>query len=283
MAWTTLIEPSTVVTHLGDEQWAICDCRFVLDDPDAGERAYRESHLPGARYVHLDRDLSGPRDGCSGRHPLPDPGVFAQRLGKLGIGAATQVVAYDQMGGMIAARLWWLLRWLGHDAVAVLNGGWQYWLEQGLPVDDAVAAPTPRAFTPKPTRAAWLGSAELELQLRQGDVCLIDARSGPRFRGEQEPLDPVAGHVPGACNRPCQDNLDAHGRMRSPVELRAVFSALAADPARAVHMCGSGVTACHNQLAMEVAGLSGSRLYAGSWSEWIRDPSRAVARGAGPD
>lgn len=279
MSWTTLIDTQTLTAHLHSPDWVICDCRFVLDDPDAGLGAYRQSHVPGAHYLHLDRDLSGPRRPDSGRHPLPDPELLARRLGELGIGAGTQVVAYDHAGGVIAARLWWLLRWLGHDAVAVLDGGWQHWLQHGGATSSTLPVAQPRQFEARPRRQAWLSTEQVVQALEDGSSRLIDARNGPRFRGEQEPMDPVAGHVPGALNRPCADNLNAQGCMRPAAELRAAFQSLAPDAGAVVHMCGSGVTACHNQLAMEVAGLCGSRLYVGSWSEWIRDPKRPRATG----
>lgn len=279
MAWHTLIDSRTLAAHLQDGDWLICDCRFDLSRPQAGRQDYHQAHIPGAHYLHLDQDLAGPVHPGSGRHPLPVPETLAQRLGAVGMGHRTQVVAYDDAGGMIAARLWWLLRWLGHDAVAVLDGGWQQWLREQWPVSAIVPAAQPQRFVPRPQRRAWLASEEVRAALQQPSARLIDARAPARFRGECEPLDPVAGHVPGACNRPCQDNLDAQGCLRPPGELRAAFQALAPEPAAVIHMCGSGVTACHNQLAMEVAGLPGSRLYAGSWSEWIADPDRPVATG----
>lgn len=280
MPWTTIIDSETLAVHVQNPGWVVCDCRFDLGDPPAGERAYAEAHIPGAYYMHLDRDLSGPREANSGRHPLPDPARLAQRLGDLGIDDQTQVVAYDQAGGMIAARLWWLLRWLGHEAVAVLDGGWQGWCSAQHPVSTLAAERPPRRFVPRADAHAWLSSADLQRHLAAQSVTLVDARNAARFRGEQEPIDPVAGHVPGALNRPCQDNLDAAGYMRAPEALRRDFQAVLGGAATdVVHMCGSGVTACHNLLAMEMAGLPGSRLYVGSWSEWIRDPARPIATG----
>lgn len=279
MPQTTIIDAECLAVDVQNPDWVVCDCRFSLQDTDAGARAYAESHIPGARYLHLDRDLSGPRHNGSGRHPLPDPQVLTQRLGDIGIGADTQVVAYDQGPGFMAARLWWLLRWLGHEAVAVLDGGWQRWRGLDLPVSAASPGSRPRTLRARANRHAWLSIGEVEQGLARGDLVLVDARSAERFRGDHEPIDSVAGHVPGAHNHPCEANLEHSARLRPPLQLRAAFQNIADDAGEVVHMCGSGVTACHNQLAMEVAGLTGSRLYVGSWSEWIRDPARPVAKG----
>jgi thiosulfate/3-mercaptopyruvate sulfurtransferase len=275
---TTLISASSLAAHLDDAGWVVCDCRHDLADTGAGRRAYRESHIPGARFVHLDEDLSAPKTGRNGRHPLPDAGQFARRLGELGIDRAKQVVAYDASGGYYAARLWWMLRWLGHEAAAVLDGGWNAWTAAGLPVTVEAPAATPALFEARP-RTGLAVSAD---SLTGGSRLLIDARAPNRYRGENETLDPVAGHIPGAANRFFQLNLDASGRFKPPAALRAEFEAVlgANAPAGVVHYCGSGVTACHNLLAMEIAGLAGSRLYPGSWSEWVSDPSRGVARGS---
>ena len=263
--------------------WCIVDCRHDLTNPGFGASAYAEAHLPGAVHLSLDDDLSGPRSGHNGRHPLPDPGALAHRLGALGIGSHTQVVAYDDAGGMYAARLWWLLRWLGHDAVAVLDGGYQAWCRAGQPLEAAPARRAPACFVTSLRPAMAVDVGEVQRQLGEPGQCLIDARSPDRFRGENESLDPVGGHIPGAVNRFFRDNLDAQGVFRPVAELHAAFAkVIGATPVAAViHQCGSGVTACHNLLAMEHAGLSGSRLYAGSWSEWCADASRPVATGAG--
>jgi thiosulfate/3-mercaptopyruvate sulfurtransferase len=263
----------------------VLDCGFELSDPPAGERAYAAAHVPGAHYAHLDRDLSGPLRGDDGvfrgRHPLPSREALAAALGRWGIGPDTPVVAYDAHGGPYAARAWWLLRWMGHDRVSVLDGGLQAWRAAGLPVTDAV--PAPAAAGPYPARGAampTLDAAALEASL--GRVRLVDARVGERFRGEVEPLDPQPGHVPGARNRCFKDNLAPGGRFKPPEALRAEFAPLVAgcEPAEVVHMCGSGVTAAHNVLAMAQAGFGLSALYPGSWSEWCADPRRPVARGA---
>lgn len=284
---TTLIEPAELAAHLTDADWAVVDCRFDLADTSWGERAYGSGHIPGALYAHLDRDLSGPHGPRRGRHPLPEVEALAALFGRLGIGAGVQVVAYDQGPGAFAARLWWLLRWLGHPAVAVLNGGFAAWQRAGLPVTAAAGARAARRFSAAPAPAMLFGTQQLEAalaagELRSGATVLVDARPADRFRGENESLDPVAGHVPGARSHPFAGNHDAQGRWRAPAELRQAWAAtLRGTPAAAaVAMCGSGVTACHNLLALEVAGLPGARLYAGSWSEWIRDPAHAVARGS---
>jgi len=282
MVFTTLMPGDELMQHLADPQWVIMDCRFVLAEPDAGERAYRQGHIPGARYAHLERDLSARVTVDSGRHPLPDKECLAATLGAWGITLASQVVVYDDVGGAMAARLWWLLRWMGHAAVAVLDGGWGQWLQEGRAVSPEVPPPAPPAFTVRPPLVEWISSAALQDAMLHQTVQVLDARVAERFRGDVEPIDAVAGHVPGAINRPLQHNLAADGRFLSAAELRRQFTALLGpiSPRQVVHMCGSGVTACHNLLAMEYVGLSGSRLYPGSWSEWIRDPSRPVAKGA---
>ena len=280
MNYTTLIDLVTLEAHLNDPDWVVMDCRFSLADTEAGHRAYRDSHLPCARYAHLDEDLSGPVTPATGRHPLPDPERLAQKLGEWGIGHDTQVVAYDDMGGMLAAtRLWWLLRWLGHAACAVLDGGLPAWRRAGLPLTAEAPTARPAGFTPRPDDRLWMTTAQV-LTLPEAEV-LLDARAAARYRGEMELIDPVAGHIPGALNLPTEGNLTPEGHFLPVAALRERFAVALGDrpPATVIHTCGSGVTACHNLLAMEVAGLSGSRLYAGSWSEWIRDPRRAVAVG----
>jgi thiosulfate/3-mercaptopyruvate sulfurtransferase len=256
----------------------LLDCGFDLADPAAGERAYAAGHLPGAVYVHLDRDLSGAKTGRNGRHPLPDRAEFARRAGAWGIAPGVQAVAYDAQGGPYAARAWWLLRWLGHAASAVLDGGPAAWLEAGGASTTDIAPPPARP--PYPAGAPAMPTIDAPALLAVlGRRPVLDARAAERFRGEVEPLDPVAGHIPGALNRFFKDNLGPDGRFRPAAELRAAFAALGGQPPQWVHQCGSGVTACHNLLAMEHAGLAGSALYAGSWSEWCADPARPVARG----
>jgi thiosulfate/3-mercaptopyruvate sulfurtransferase len=272
----------TLITAAELQAWTaplvVLDCGFDLADPGAGERAHRAGHLPGARYAHLDRDLAGAKTGRNGRHPLPDRSAFAATAGAWGIAPGVQVVAYDAQGGPYAARAWWLLRWLGHDAVAVLDGGVAAWTAAGGTLESGAVSATPRP--PYPAGPAAMPTIDAEsLQGALGRVRVLDARAGERFRGEVEPLDPVAGHIPGATNRFFKDNLQPDGRFKSAATLRAEFDAYATPAAAVVHQCGSGVTACHNLLAMAHAGLEGSRLYPGSWSEWCADPARPVARG----
>lgn len=281
----TLVDAATVAAHLDDPRWVLVDCRATLGDPIEGPRRYAAGHLQGARYAHLDADLSGPISATSGRHPLPDPDTLADRLGGWGIGADTQVVAYDDAGGAYAARLWWLLRWLGHEQVAVLDGGVPAWVAAG----HALVAGTPevhrRHFVGTPCDGLWLDSIEvLELVEGRSPGVLVDARGAARFAGVEEPIDPIAGHIAGAINLPFTGNLGADGRFLAPTELAARYRAALAGrpPTEVVAYCGSGVTACHALLAMEHAGLPGARLYAGSWSEWLRDPTRPLRTGASP-
>ena len=281
MSSSTLVSCELLAARLDDPQWRVFDCRHQLSDVGYGARVYAEGHLPGASFLHLDRDLSAPMDGRNGRHPLPDPRQLADRLGAAGVSASTQVVVYDDAGGMIAGRLWWLLRWLGHERVAVLDGGIGQWLKEGRPLSTELPVPAPARFAEKIAVRDWVLSAdEVQANIGSDALCLIDARAPDRFRGENETLDAVGGHIPGARNRFFRDNLDAQGLYRPAAELRREFLALLAgfDPAQGVMCCGSGVSACHSLLAMEIAGLPGARLYAGSWSEWCSDPARPVAR-----
>jgi len=258
----------------------IVEASFDLTDATAGEREWRDGHLPGSHYLHLERDLSGAKTGRNGRHPLPGRAAFAATLGRIGITPSTQVVALDRQGGPYAARLWWMLRWMGHETVAVLDGGVQAWVDAGGVLD--TEPHTAAAVGPYPQRTPLADPVDTgSLERRLGNLRLIDARAGERFRGEVEPLDAAAGHIPGASNRFFKDNLDAAGRFRPAADLRAEFDALLGLQAAAetVHQCGSGVTACHNLLAMEHVGLAGSRLYPGSWSEWSADPARPIATG----
>jgi thiosulfate/3-mercaptopyruvate sulfurtransferase len=275
-----LVEPDELAAHLGDASWRVFDCRHDLRQTDYGEKAYAKEHIPGALFLHLDRDLSGATDGRNGRHPLPDPEVFAAKMRACGVSAGTRVVAYDNEGSAFAARLWWLLRWLGHDNVAVLNGGLPGWRRGKKPLDAVVPQHRPGDFVARPQGGTV--DADFVLgQLRSSAMLLIDARSPERFQGIGETLDPVGGHIPGAVNRFYFENLDDDGCFFKPAdELRAEFSTLLGErPANSVvQQCGSGVTACHNLLAMEIAGYSGSRLYPGSWSEWCTDPARPVAK-----
>jgi len=283
MQYTTLISTQDLAAHLDDPDWAVVDCRFILTDTEKGRRDYQQSHIVGAVYAHLDDDLSGPIiPGKTSRHPLPEIGTFVKTLSGWGIDNQTQVVAYDTMGGAIAARLWWMLRWLGHEAVAVLDGGWRRWEQEGLSVRSGDESREPRTFTPHP-RPELLVEADDVLKLRTDpNYHVFDSRSADRYRGENETLDPVAGHIPGAVCLPFADNLGPDKSFLPLEVLKARFEEQLGDiPCeRAVFYCGSGVTAAHNILAMAHAGLGEARMYAGSWSEWITDSERPVATGS---
>lgn len=281
MRYTTLVSVSDLAAHLNDPDWIVCDCRHDLVKTDAGRSAYAQAHVPGARFIHLDEDLSAPLTGRNGRHPLPDPSKFAARLGAIGIDNGKQVVAYDASGGTYAARLWYMLRWVGHEASAVLDGGWDAWLNASHPITDQRPVIKAARFTPRVRSEAALDAVSIVAKLEKSGPLLIDARSADRFRGENETLDPVGGHIPGAANRFFRHNLDVDGKFKLPTTLRQEFNDLLGNsaPGNVAHYCGSGVSACHNLLAMEVAGLSGSRLYPGSWSEWVADRSRPVEVG----
>lgn len=279
MSFTTLVSCAALAEHLNDPDWRVFDCRHQLSDVAYGEAAYAKGHLPGAFFLHLDRDLSSPMTGQNGRHPLPDVDALAKKMAGAGVSKQTQIVVYDDDGGMYAVRLWWLLRWMGHDKVALLDGSFTQWVKEGRPVTNALPTSRPAVF--EVALRDWVVSADQVLHnLDTGEFCLVDARGPDRFRGENETMDPVGGHIPGARNRFFRENLDADGFFRSAAELRQAYLGLLAgvEPAQVVMQCGSGVTACHNLLAMEVAGLSGAKLYAGSWSEWCADARRPVER-----
>jgi thiosulfate/3-mercaptopyruvate sulfurtransferase len=279
--YTTLISTADLAAHLDDRSFVIVDVRHDLGQPDTfGEAQYRRAHTPGARFVHMDRDLSAPKTGMNGRHPLPSVEACAALFGRIGIDASKQVVTYDQGPGTYAARMWWMLRWLGHEAVAVLDGGYAVWEREGRATTTDVPVVTPAAFVPRPAVPA-VNVAAVEANLSSRAFLLVDARGRDRFRGDNEPIDKVAGHIPGSVNRPFTDNMTADGHFKPAAQLRADFAALIGDrtPSTVVHTCGSGVTAAHNLLAMEHAGLGGTRLYAGSWSEWSADPKRPIGRG----
>lgn len=275
-----LISANELAANLDNPAWVIVDCRHDLADPESGALAYAQSHIPGARFAHLDRDLSGPViPGITGRHPLPEIPQVVNLFSGWGITQNTQVIAYDDKAGGIAARLWWMLRWLGHDAVAVLDGGWQTWTSAGFPVTAVLPPVNPARFTPQP-RPDWIADADKVDQIRQNPgYNVLDARAPERFSGEVEPIDPVAGHIPGAVNAPFSQNLE-NGRFKDPEILKSQFKSLTGDkPAeKIVFYCGSGVTACHGILAYAYAGLGDARLYPGSWSEWIADGSRPVVK-----
>ncbi len=279
MSYSTIVPCEVLAAHLSDPDWRVFDCRHQLSDVDYGEKVYAEGHVPGAFFLHLDHDLSCPMTGLNGRHPLPDTALLARKLGAAGVSRKTQVVVYDDAGGMVAGRLWWLLRWLGHDRVALLDGGINQWVKEGRPLSAEQPESAPADF--ETAKRDWVVSTEEVLaNIEKNEFCVVDARAPDRFRGENETLDPVGGHIPGARNRFFRDNLDADGLFRPAAELRREFMGLFAgvEPAQMVMQCGSGVSACHNLLAMEIAGLHGARLYAGSWSAWCSDPARPVAR-----
>lgn len=281
MSFKTLISTDVLSARLADSAFVVVDCRFRLDDVGWGERAYAEHHIPGAVYCHLDRDLSGAKTGKNGRHPLPDPGDLAQTFGRLGIADGVQVVAYDQDNGSYASRLWWMLRWLGHDAAAVLDGGFAKWTAEGRATETGVRQPTPRAFQGTPHDDMVVSASDVALVAGRPDWRVIDARAPERYRGDVEPIDTIGGHIPGATNHFYQWNLDERGVFRTAAQLRD-RAALAVGPVTPDHVvcyCGSGVTACHNLLAFEHAGLKGAKLYPGSWSEWSSDPSRLIEKG----
>lgn len=282
MTYTTLISPQELAARCGSPELLIVDCRFELSDTGKGESAWRAAHLPNAYYAHLDRDLSDLSKPGLGRHPLPDIAHFAAVLKRWGWRPDLQVVAYDDANGATASRLWWMLRLVGHRRAAVLEGGYAAWSAAGLPLTSETPAQAGEAVDLAYATDQIVYAGELEAGLHDRSLLLLDARGAARFRGEVEPIDPVAGHIPGARNRPFTDNLDGGGAFKQAAALRAEFEAIIDGYAaeQVVHSCGSGVTACHNLLAMEHAGLEGSRIFAPSWSGWIADPSRPVARGA---
>jgi thiosulfate/3-mercaptopyruvate sulfurtransferase len=284
MTHRTLISAESLAALLGDARLRLFDCRFDLARPDDGRVRYLDEHLPGAVYADLNRDLSASPTPGSGRHPLPAPEAFEARLRGWGVNRDSQVVAYDDGNGMYAARLWWMLRWLGHEAVAVLDGGLRRWLQLDLPFTDEVPRPAPGDFAAHPRNSLAVDAAEVLAAAADPSRRVLDARAPERYRGEVEPIDAVAGHVPGARSHPFGLSLDAQGRFLEPEVLRAgLASSLDGVPADGtIAMCGSGVTACHLLLALEHAGLRGARLYPGSWSEWCSDPSRPVRTGSTP-
>lgn len=283
MSAQPLIDAATLASRISGPRTVVVDCRFNLLQPEAGRVEYERGHIPGARYADLDRELARAPDGTEGRHPLPDADVLAARLGQWGIDRQSTVVAYDEGGGGIAARLWWLLRWLGHNDCQLLDGGFKTWCAAGLPVETTTPVWQGARFELQGIRRDWVASTE-EVRALPPSTLLLDVRAAPRYRGEQEPIDPVAGHVPGAVNWPFANALTSEGTFRPAAELKRELEALMGGraPEQVVAMCGSGVTACHLLLAMRVAGLGDGRLYAGSWSEWIRDPDRPVKSGAAP-
>ena len=280
MSFTTLINPSQLAEHINNPQWIILDCRFTLTDTEAGRHAYQQGHIPGAHYVHLNEDLSASVTSTTGRHPLPHPELLASKLGAWGVNETKQVVVYDASFGAMAARAWWLLRWLDHHNVALLNGGFPRWQREGFPITADTPALQATNFQARLNMGLVADANEVEHIRTENNYRLFDARAEERFSGLVEPLDKVAGHIPGAINLPWEDNLDFGGNFQTAEELHDSYISKLGNvvPKHVIHMCGSGVTACHNIIAMEHAGLHGAKLYAGSWSEWITNPGRAVAK-----
>jgi thiosulfate/3-mercaptopyruvate sulfurtransferase len=283
MRSTTVVSTEQLAQYLDDPDWIIFDCRFTLSNTGAGAAAYRQGHIPGARYVHLDDDMSSPVTATSGRHPLPDVKLFSEKLSRWGVDSSKQVVVYDDSFGSMAVKMWWLLRWLGHDNVALLDGGLPKWLKEKRAMTAELPQIIPAKFVARARDELLADAAEVDFSRREQCSILIDARPEQRFSGEREPLDKVAGHIPGAINWVFEENLDFDGTYLPADELKEAYLKLlhGIKPDHVIHTCGSGVTACHNMLAMEIAGLPGSKLYAGSWSEWITDPARPVATGEG--
>lgn len=276
----SVVELAALLKASPRQNLVVLDASFDLHDVQAGRRAFEQGHVPGAHYADLDADLCSAKTGRNGRHPLPERSAFAQTVAKWGVTPESKVVVYDRQGAMFAARLWWMLRWLGHDDVAVLDGGWAAWQAAGA-ATDAGSTPDVQGAPAYPVQPALMAVVDADtLESRLGSVCLLDARAPERYRGDVEPLDAAAGHIPGALNRFFQLNL-VDGRFRPVADLRAEFAAvLGSKPvAEMVHSCGSGVTACHNLLAMQIAGLPGASLYPGSWSEWSADPARPIEKG----
>lgn len=282
MTTPPLISAVDLALHLHDPQWVVIDCRHDLTDSQVGRQSYAAGHLPGAVFAHLDHDLAGPTTSADGRfrgrHPLPEPATFIATLRALGIHDDSQVIAYDAHGGAFAARLWWMLRWVGHAAVAVLDGGLPAWLAKGGVLSTDVVTPTNGTINLQPALTAITDVDQVLANLTSHQCMVVDARAPDRFRGENETIDAVGGHIPGAKNRFFKDNLQSDGRFKPATQLHAEFSALIDAPQQAIMQCGSGVTACHHLLAMDIAGLHGASLYAGSWSEWSSDPTRPIER-----
>jgi thiosulfate/3-mercaptopyruvate sulfurtransferase len=276
---TTIVSTETLATH--PDGWVVVDCRFDLQHEHWGHEQYVASHIPGAVYASLSHDMAGPKTGSNGRHPLPSIDVLSATFGRFGISLGTQVVAYDQDSGMYASRLWWLLRYAGHDAVAVLDGGWAKWIRENRPTRSGEETRTPATFVAAPRPEMHLGVDEVTRLLGNADMLLVDARAPERYEGRIEPIDRVPGHIPGARNHHYRSNAADDFTLLPPEELRQQFLDVlgAHEPSQAVMYCGSGVTACHNLLAMTHAGLPGARLYAGSWSEWSADPARPIEKG----
>ena len=284
LPYTTVVDADTLRPNVGNPAWRIIDCRHDLLRPDAGRQAYADGHIAGAMFAHLDRDLSGPKTPHSGRHPLPDPSKLVECFQRWGIDRDSQIVAYDASGGQVAGRLWWLARWLGHDKVALLDGGWQAAVEAALPIEKQEPSVARGRFERTPPREQPVELEAVQAARIDSDRLIIDARSADRYAGQNETIDPVAGHIPGAVNRFWQLNLQTDGRFKPAEQLRSEFAALLGGrpAANVIVQCGSGVTACHHLLAMQRAGITGASLYPGSWSQWITDATRPIAVGSNP-
>lgn len=272
----TLVSTAELAAHLAD--WRVFDCRHDLVNPSIGAEQYAQSHLPGAAFASLDRDLSTAKTGRNGRHPLPAPEAFLAWLGQQGVKRTDTIVCYDQSGGTYASRLWWMLRWIGHDDAAVLDGGFPKWVKEGRPVTTEVPSFAPTTFTGKPDDSMHVSAAWIEARIGKPGLAILDARTAQRYAGIGETIDPIGGHIPGALNRFYMENVGADGCLKPAAELREAFMKLlgSTPPSSLVQQCGSGVSACVNILAMEHAGLAGSKLYPGSWSEWCADPARPM-------
>jgi len=278
MSYRSIISADVVQQHVNNPQWRIVDCRFNLKNPDEGLALYQMEHIPNAVYAHLDHDLSSPVTANSGRHPLPDVEHFKQKLGQWGINRDTQVVVYDDAAGSYATRLWWMLRWLGHDSVAALDGGFSSWKQQGLPVTADIPPVRSTTYIGEPKLDMLVDSDMLQQKLGQSQTLLIDVRDPNRFQGLEEPIDKVAGHIPGAINIPWKNNIAENGLYLPKAQLYDHYIKVLRDTPidNTVFMCGSGVTACHSLLALEYVGIQGAKLYPGSWSAWISDPDRPI-------
>jgi len=274
-----LVTSEELSQHLDDPGWVVFDTRHDLMDAGKGRRSYGQGHVPGAYFLHIDDDLAGPKTGTNGRHPLPDIAQFAAKIDAAGVHPDTQVVVYDDLGGNFAVRLWWMLRWLGHEKVALLDGGFPAWQKEGRPISKDVPKPREGAFVPRPELGAIVDKHFVSRFREDSSLKLVDARAAERFKGLNETIDPVAGHIPGAVNRFWQQNLSPDGRFKPADQLRREFTQLLGNtpPEKSVHMCGSGVTACHNMFALALAGLPAGRLYPGSWSEWCADKTLPIA------
>ncbi|HEY2476494.1 MAG TPA: sulfurtransferase [Candidatus Cybelea sp.] len=280
MSFTTIVSPTELHEWLGAPELVVIDCRHSLGDFALGQRLYNESHIPGAFFARVEEDLAGEKTGSNGRHPLPDPNHFARFLSELGVDDRTQIVAYDAGADMFAARLWFLCRWIGHDATAMLDGGFTAWTQRGYPVSAAPSKAARKGHVTVKLRSELVVNAEYVLaNLRDPAMQVLDARAKDRFSGESEPIDPVGGHIPGARNRWFKENFEADGSLKSPQRLRLEFAQSGLAPEQTIHQCGSGVSSAVNALAMEHAGLGGWRLYNGSWSEWVADPARPIETG----